>query len=109
MCVCVSVGQESPSSSSIQENQNSEKESEFTKVMQLMNGCKVQESHGPFCSPEGLYLGLWVWGPDHSLGFLSTERMTRVGLGAGARVPPLSHWLADPLGSHSPLSVFTAA
>lgn len=105
VCVCVSVGQESPSSSSIQENQNSEKESELTKVTQLMNGCKVQESHGPFCSPDGLFRGLWVWGPDHSLGFLSTEHMTGVGLGAGARVPRLSHWLADPLGLPFPFII----
>ena len=55
VCVCVLGRSHHPH---LQEHQNSEKESEFTKVTQLMNGCKVQESHGPFCSPEGLFLGL---------------------------------------------------
>lgn len=44
------------------------------------------------------FLGLWIWGLDHRFGFLSTEGMTRLGLGTGTRAHLLSHWLSDPLG-----------
>lgn len=77
-------GQESLPSSKAQESQGSERESESTKVTLLTSGYKVWVPTAPSVHQVTLS---WAF----RSGVLSTESLTRGGVGTGTRVHQLSH------------------